>query len=691
VQDPLQIYYSASLFTPTASPVRTQVGNGVPRWMQKLPKVDKHWRSPLALTTGSRVMAVGFVPGGDRLVSASEGGTIRVWDIYTGRILTQRELLSRIEAAKFSADCKLLASVDERKLTLWDVLSGQEKHVLGGRGEVEEPHSLVFSPDGKRLAWYTGDRLHRHDWHIENPLILYDSEKGSCLKKHYVSSISYAVFSPDGGQLAFFVYSKVLLGYTKSENKPKKLGKLVLVSETVCSETACSFVTAAYFPDGKQLIASWKQYAGTQFAVGLWNTESGQLIKKLTNPASMVVAAAFSPDCTLLALTGSKYGAAILDVESGDMERLLIPERVLRDLAWQQNFILFSPDYKQVAAFARETVRVWSIRARNEHETVVGHGNAVTAMELSPNGRQLASASNDMMIKLWDPFSGKETKRLSGHTGPITAMTFSPDGVDLVTASADETIRFWNTISGEEVAKLSRYGRGINTIASSPNGTQLLWASPEGGVRLCEISWRRSRKYGGRGILRLTKKPKRLEGITSPVTTVAFSVNGEQQAFGSEDGIVRLRNNASKKFTLLEGHSARISAVAFLPDGKQLTVASSDKAVTLWDIISGLQLQKVTLLAPLSSLKISSDGQSMETDRGTFNLPAFFSGSQQSGQNPPGNIFFAVEWIYRGSQRLLWLPHEYRGRCWVVRGNLVVIGQELGAVIFLEFRDEVVD
>jgi WD40 repeat protein len=264
-------------------------------------------------------------------------------------------------------------------------------------------------------------------------------------------------------------------------------------------------------------------------------------------------------------------------------------------------------------------------------------------------------------------------------------MTFSADGIDLVTASADDTIRFWNTISGEEVAKFSLYGHSINTIAFSPNSTQVLWAYREGGVWLCEISWRRNRNYGIRGILPLNKKPKKLEGVTSPITTLAFSVDGEQQAFGSEDGIVRLRSTASKKFTLLEVHGPRISAVAFLPDGKQLAVASSDKALTLWDIMSGLQLQKITLLAPLSSLKFSSDGQSMETDRGTLSLPSFFSSSQQSGQKPPGNIFFAGEWIYRGNQRLLWLPLEYRGRCWVVRGDLVVIGQELGAVTFLKF------
>jgi hypothetical protein len=101
------------------------------------------------------------------------------------------------------------------------------------------------------------------------------------------------------------------------------------------------------------------------------------------------------------------------------------------------------------------------------------------------------------------------------------------------------------------------------------------------------------------------------------------------------------------------------------------------------------------LFASVSSLKVSSDGQAMETDRGTIEFLGLFSSSPNSGQKLPRNIFFAGEWIYRGDQRLLWLPLEYRGRCWVVRGNLVVIGQESGAVTFLEFAmekgNEVVD
>jgi WD40 repeat protein len=477
-----------------------------------------------------------------------------------------------------------------------------------------------------------------------------------------------------------------------SEKNPKEFwkqpGELFTMSDYDYIVIAMGFTA-----DGKYLAAASKvpkKYGSVRF----WNVESGQLIKELTNPEFLVHAATFSSDSTQLAFLEGKCGAALWNLDSGGMERLSIP--VIEGIEYcRRDAMLFSPDHKQLAVYLRDTIMIWSIRARNEHETFVGHGDTVTAIEISPDGRKLASASKDTMIKLWDLYSGKETKRLSGHKGSITAMTFSPNRTHLVTASADDTIRFWNAISGEEVDKLSRCGREIKNIAFSPNGEDLLWISPEGEVWLYKITWGRNRNYGVRGILLRNKKPEKLKGLTSPVTTIAFSGDGELRASGSEDGIVRFWNPASKESKFLEVHGATISAVAFLPDGKQLAVASSDNAVTLWNIMSGWQLQKITLFASVSSLKVSSDGQAMETDRGTIEFPGLFSRSQQSSQKPPRNIFFAGEWIYRGDQRLLWLPLEYRGRCWAVRGNLVVIGQESGAVTFLEFAmekgNEVVD
>ena len=59
------------------------------------------------------------------------------------------------------------------------------------------------------------------------------------------------------------------------------------------------------------------------------------------------------------------------------------------------------------------------------------HVNAVT---FSPDGKQLATASDDNTARLWDAATGKELQRLS-HDGHCYAVTFSPDGKQLATAS----------------------------------------------------------------------------------------------------------------------------------------------------------------------------------------------------------------------------------------------------------------
>jgi WD40 repeat protein len=67
----------------------------------------------------------------------------------------------------------------------------------------------------------------------------------------------------------------------------------------------------------------------------------------------------------------------------------------------------------------------------------------------SPDGKTLASGSNNRTIKLWEVATGQERATLKGHTGGITSVAFSPDGKTLASGSGDGTVRLWNVPMGQ--------------------------------------------------------------------------------------------------------------------------------------------------------------------------------------------------------------------------------------------------
>lgn len=79
-----------------------------------------------------------------------------------------------------------------------------------------------------------------------------------------------------------------------------------------------------------------------------------------------------------------------------------------------------------------------------EFKTLIGHGSAVISVNFSPDGKTIASASEDNTIKLWSVEDRKLIKTLKGHDSTVISVKFSPDGKTIASASFDNTIKLWN-------------------------------------------------------------------------------------------------------------------------------------------------------------------------------------------------------------------------------------------------------
>jgi len=86
--------------------------------------------------------------------------------------------------------------------------------------------------------------------------------------------------------------------------------------------------------------------------------------------------------------------------------------------------------------------------------TLSGHKSEVLALALTPDGEQLASASQDGEVMLWNLPSGEPGAVLTHHGKPVTGISFSADGQLLASKSADVGVRLWRRRDWKQVAAL---------------------------------------------------------------------------------------------------------------------------------------------------------------------------------------------------------------------------------------------
>lgn len=294
----------------------------------------------------------------------------------------------------------------------------------------------------------------------------------------------------------------------------------------------------------------------------------------------------------------------------------------------------------------RSSVRLALVNALfqiNERNRLEGHNEEVRSVSFSPNGKILATASDDNTVRLWS-IDGRELKKLSGQNQLFRSVRFSPDGQTIAAISADNTVKLW-TVDGKELMTFPGKADEENFMADlcfSPNGRVIAASGINNTLKLWHLDgqphqtltghkqqvWSLSCSPDGQTIVAAdrggTVKLWRMDGReiksfqASPqaIFGVSFSPDGQSFITAGGDTQIKLWSLEGKEIKTIGKHDNYAIAVRFSPDGRQIASVSPDKTLRLWSIDGkGLKTFKGHQNG-IFDLSFSPDGQSIATAGG---------------------------------------------------------------------------
>jgi tricorn protease-like protein len=306
-----------------------------------------------------------------------------------------------------------------------------------------------------------------------------------------------------------------------------------------------------FTPDSKKVVV------GGYHELTIWDAETGKLEKRLRTRAERAYAMVFLPDGTL-AVAGGRPGqegdVRIYDINAG-VDGVSDKKVFLKELVQADDSLLalaLSVDGKKLAAAGCDRiVRVWDLPSGKLEHSIENHADWVLGLAFSADGKYLATASRDKTAKVWDLAAKESLVTFPDHQNPVYGVALMPDGKIGISIGDDSSVRTWNVVDtgkniGKQVKTMAGHSKSVfrMSLNTSVKPNLLATCSADGSVKLFDPA-------AGTVL-------KDLKGMTDWVYAVAISPdaklvaaggwNGEVRVWKTADGAVQAGFNASPGF-----------------------------------------------------------------------------------------------------------------------------------------------
>jgi WD40 repeat protein len=398
------------------------------------------------------VVRVAWSPDGRTLAVALDGGQIWIWDAIDGG---RRESLdghsNQVTGLDFSADGRSLVSASwDHSLRIWNTrtwrswvkLTGHTAGLHDARMSRSGEWIASTASDGTVRVWSTNPSRTPQTW-LETP--------------GWVWSVAW---NADGTLLAAAADREIVV--RDAAGKQRQLAK---AAEQITAGSWAAAANRYAFVEGKGDIT-------------VIDVVSGKIIMHKEAKAARLFDVALSADASQVAV-GTLDEVVVFSVPGGE-ERY----RIARGAA----ALAFSPDdtFLGFVPTDGDTAEIVNAASGKPHLTLPNspRRKATWGLAWSRDGRRLATASDDGIVRVWDVSTPGPPLQIQGHSSDAKGVVWSPANDRLATASLDGTVRLWALPDGRPLAVMTGHRSGVRSVAWSSDGKTIATGAEDGTARL---------------------------------------------------------------------------------------------------------------------------------------------------------------------------------------------------------------